>query len=416
AQIAERQQQIQTIQQLGRAAKCPTCLQPLITSYDKTLRHLQAAIDEYESKTLNEQREILKDLKEQQVNNQQTMEMNAQRFHQTQARLTALQEKAQLRTQEEVKLKKGQQYLKNTQAEIQALGTIHFDQAQYQALVEAIAQFEPIFLHYHSVQDDLAKLPQIIDQLQQLATRIQTGKNKIKTQQEALTQLGFSEEAYAQAKTQQNQLETEKDALAKQVQTLEAAHQQLLHELQQQELQLANDQKIQKAIEAKQQEMETLDQLDGLFKTFKTYILDRVKPTITHHAGELFQRITKGRYESIQIDDHFEFHIFENGVAYPIQRFSGGEIDLANLCLRIGISKAIAELSGHQKTLSFLGFDEIFGSQDEERRFEILAALDLLKEQYRQIYIITHVDAVKEHFPHILQVQKTSAGSRAQWL
>ncbi|MEM9824913.1 MAG: SMC family ATPase, partial [Bacteroidota bacterium] len=115
-------------------------------------------------------------------------------------------------------------------------------------------------------------------------------------------------------------------------------------------------------------------------------------------------------------DPNFEFYIYENGQAYPITRFSGGEIDLANLCLRIGISKAIAELSGKSEVLNFLGFDEIFGSQDEERRFEILAALDLLKEQYRQIYIITHVDKVKEHFPNILQIQKQANGSQVTWM
>lgn len=144
-------------------------------------------------------------------------------------------------------------------------------------------------------------------------------------------------------------------------------------------------------------------------------MLIRIRPMIKETAGGLFEQITKGRYEGIEVDDNFEFHIFENGMAYPIQRFSGGEIDLANLCLRIGISKAIAELSGSQVAMNFLAFDEIFGSQDDERRFEILLALDLLKEQYRQIYIISHIDTIKEHFPNILQIQRGSDGSRAEW-
>ena len=106
----------------------------------------------------------------------------------------------------------------------------------------------------------------------------------------------------------------------------------------------------------------------------------------------------------------------EDGAYFPITRFSGGEVDLANLCLRIGISRAIAELSGSEEGLSFLGFDEIFGSQDEDRRFEILKALDHLKEQYRQIYIVSHINSIKEHFPEILEVRKTPSGSQTNWM
>ena len=164
-------------------------------------------------------------------------------------------------------------------------------------------------------------------------------------------------------------------------------------------------------------ELDNLEMLDGLFSGFKTYILGQVRPTISSHASDLFNQLTRGRYESIKVDSNFDFHILDDGVYYPIQRFSGGEIDLANLCLRIAISKTITEISGSKTSLNFLGFDEIFGSQDDERRTEILKALDLLKEQYRQIYIISHIESVKENFPLILEVHKTDEGtSRISWL
>jgi len=34
--------------------------------------------------------------------------------------------------------------------------------------------------------------------------------------------------------------------------------------------------------------------------------------------------------------------------------------------------------------VGFLAFDEVFGSQDEERRYEIMEALHTIKKQYRQ--------------------------------
>ena len=144
--------------------------------------------------------------------------------------------------------------------------------------------------------------------------------------------------------------------------------------------------------------------------------MEKISPTISFEASSLFNKITKGRYENINVDENFDFYILDNAKYYPISRFSGGEIDLANFCLRIAITKAISELSGSQNTLNFLAFDEVFGSQDEDRRYEILSALNFLQEQFRQIYIISHVETVKQYFPNILEVSLESDGSLAKYI
>ncbi len=90
-------------------------------------------------------------------------------------------------------------------------------------------------------------------------------------------------------------------------------------------------------------------------------------------------------------------------------------MDLANLCLRVAISRVIAEMSGAGPT-GFMGFDEIFGSQDSERRAEILAAFQHLRERYRQIFIVSHIDEIKEEFPVILEVRRAAGGSTVRWV
>ena len=152
-----------------------------------------------------------------------------------------------------------------------------------------------------------------------------------------------------------------------------------------------------------------------LLGAFKTEILERVSPAISQEAGALFSRITQGKYESIRVDENFDFSIADGGVYYPIERFSGGEVDLANFCLRIAITKTIAELSGAE-ALGFLAFDEIFGSQDEARRYEIMSALHFLQEQFRQIYIISHNEGLKDQFQHILEVKNGVGGSTVGWI
>jgi hypothetical protein len=60
----------------------------------------------------------------------------------------------------------------------------------------------------------------------------------------------------------------------------------------------------------------------------------------------MYSQITKGKYQHIEVDNDFDFYIYDEGQKFPIDRFSGGEVDLANLVLRIAISKTLGELSG----------------------------------------------------------------------
>jgi DNA repair exonuclease SbcCD ATPase subunit len=46
---------------------------------------------------------------------------------------------------------------------------------------------------------------------------------------------------------------------------------------------------------------------------------------------------------------------------------------------------------------------------------EIMNALALLKEQFPQIYIISHIESLRDYFPHLLEVQSSSTGSTAVW-
>ena len=75
------------------------------------------------------------------------------------------------------------------------------------------------------------------------------------------------------------------------------------------------------------------------------------------------------------------------------------------------------ELSGAtaDRRLEFLAFDEIFGSQDEERRLEMMLALNYLQEQFRQIYIVSHIESLKDYFPHLLEVRAAEEGSTVVW-
>lgn len=407
--IEDRKSIVANIQQLGKDATCPTCLQPLINSYDETLGKLQQEIDAYEQIELNKiNAEIGK------INEQLLAKKNE--IGELEEELNNLRNLFSQITSCEKEINDNQQELSKVNIEIENFGKVNYEVEQHMVLKKQIAEFQETYIQFKSNENEVAKKTQIEEEVKTLEERISKGEQSIQDQKIAIQGLKFSPEKFNDVHQKMDGLEIEKDEAQRIWQNHLQHWQEVKARFQATQKELDAHHKVENQIAESQASFFQLDELSGIFQTFKTQILERVRPSISHTSSHLFQKITRGRYEGITVDENFEFQILEDGEYYPISRFSGGEVDLANLCLRIGISRAIAELSGSEEGLSFLGFDEIFGSQDEDRRFEILKALDHLKEQYRQIYIVSHINAIKEHFPEILEVRKTEKGSEVNWM
>lgn len=138
-----------------------------------------------------------------------------------------------------------------------------------------------------------------------------------------------------------------------------------------------------------------------------------IRPSLSARASRLFAQITKGRYSTIDLDDDYNIEIEDEGKRFSLERFSGGEVDLANLCLRIAISQEISERSGG-KTTEFIVLDEIFCSQDLDRKDSIMNALRELCKQFKQIILITHIEDIKESLPFVLNVTRESDSVRVK--
>ena len=147
----------------------------------------------------------------------------------------------------------------------------------------------------------------------------------------------------------------------------------------------------------------TRDHLNG----FTDHLLGVVRDQIQDETGRILSEITDGRYDTVILDDNFELLVHDLGGDYPVSRFSGGEQDDVAIALRIALSRYIAEMHElHDST--FLIFDEIFGSQDEERRGNIFRALRTLEPYFPQIFLISHVTEVQGEFGNTLVVEAVS--------
>lgn len=147
-----------------------------------------------------------------------------------------------------------------------------------------------------------------------------------------------------------------------------------------------------------------------ILEQYRAHEAKRAWPRLEISAAELLSAATDGRYADVRLsEEDFQLTISDRGEHHALGRYSGGEQDLANLCLRLAIAEWVANERGVD--LSLLILDEVFGSQDDERRHRLLDQLRNLSRRFGQMLIITHVPEVAEMCDARIEVRLKSEGT-----
>jgi exonuclease SbcC len=145
--------------------------------------------------------------------------------------------------------------------------------------------------------------------------------------------------------------------------------------------------------------------LDG----FRDHLVARVGPELSREAEALFRDLTNHGYDDLKVDEEtLTIQIADGDEYFPVDRFSGSEIDLANLALRVAISTQLSRMSGADVGMMVL--DEVLASLDEERKDLMVQTLGRLSSRFHQLFVITHAERVKDQFPATILVR--SVGRR----
>ena len=150
-----------------------------------------------------------------------------------------------------------------------------------------------------------------------------------------------------------------------------------------------------------QKEVRLHAELDRAFDDLSAELNREIGPELSALASGFMASLTDGASDEVQLDDEFNATVYQDGEARPV--LSGGEEDLVNLVLRLGVSQMIADRSG--QPLSLLVLDEIFGSLDELRRQSVVHLLRGLESRFPQVILITHVEGVREALDRVLRVR-----------
>lgn len=97
-----------------------------------------------------------------------------------------------------------------------------------------------------------------------------------------------------------------------------------------------------------------------------------------------------------------------NGIR-DYEMYSGGEAFRVNFAIRLAMSKVLAQRAGAR--LQTLVIDEGFGSQDASGRQRLIEAINMVQGDFAKVLVITHLEELKDAFPHRIEVEKTHSGS-----
>ena len=151
-------------------------------------------------------------------------------------------------------------------------------------------------------------------------------------------------------------------------------------------------------------------------------LIEQALPQIEDKANEILDRlsnssmtvefVTQESYKDEKrkdLKETLDIKIKDGAGARDYEMYSGGEAFRVNFAIRLALSEILAQRKGAR--LQTLVIDEGFGSQDVQGRQRLIEAINLVKNDFAKILVITHLDELKDAFPTRIEVEKGERGS-----
>ena len=400
-QYLELKQQRDRVVSLGEDGQCPTCSRPLGGSLHTVVEHLDELME-----TVNVDGNYYKARVEQ----LEHMPDDVQQ----------LDEKRRVLMQEVGTLERR---LAKVQLAVQELGTIVRDiAAKQQRLVQMrrdISRIPPGYdpLRHNEVSLEVDRLtpleaeasrfqamlerePQLTLEQTRIGQEVMRVQSTLGTLRTRRAQISFTEKDF-------NDLKAEYDRVRLELHESKVAAARAQEQVSSATAALAAAQEAAEDLKKKVAELDVLqaerrlhEELDRAFSDLRTDLNFQLRPELSELASAFLSELTDARYTELELDDQYNIVILEDGIPKPV--LSGGEEDLANLVLRLAISQMIAERAG--QNFSLLILDEVFGSLDEARRFNVVELLRGLEDRFEQVILITHIEPVREGLDRVISV------------
>ena len=401
--IDDTNAKIKALEELGSESECPTCTRPLLEEYDNVIHSLNAIVQGTHQKKIDEFTKQLKNVQDQKAKLIEEKKVKDKEFVELTKKLNIINSKLQDLTKAKEHFKQVEQKGLKNKEELKTLEGVNYDDKLHVKLLKDFEELTPKYKHILSLETEIKRLPAVKKDLEKVTKNIEDLTKKHKEKELELNKIVYDENAHKLKESEHAQALKTVEIQTDEIHKIKVEVAKIDGEIKTIQSSLDNNETQLKKVQTKKDDLQDYEKIKTSLAEFKTKLNSKVAPRISSIASDMYSQITNGKYQHIEVNNDFDFFIYDEGKSYPIERFSGGEVDLANLVLRIAISKTLTELSG-ASSIGFLAFDEVFGSQDEARRMEILEAFHTIKEQYRQIFLISHEMEIKEMFESVVEL------------
>lgn len=401
--ISDISKKIENITNLGRESNCPTCTRPLLDEYDNVILSLEHIVKTTQKEKIDKATINLEEIQKNKEQIEESQKAYIKEHFELSKAINLIESKNKdLQLQKEHFEKVTQKGVKN-KTELAKLEIYTYDNTIHEQMLEKQKELKSKYEYVLSLETMLKRVDSIKEELQTSISNQDKYNLELLQKDLEYQAINYDEVKHQEKIKQYDEVQAQKDSLTAVINELKVKIATIQGQIKTIQESLNNNEIQLSKVQTKKDDLTDYEKIKISLAEFKTKLNSKVAPRISDIASTMYAQITKGKYQHIEVSNDFDFYIYDEGKKYPIERFSGGEIDLANLVLRIAISKTLSELSG-ASSVEFLAFDEVFGSQDENRRMEILEAFHTIKEQYRQIFLISHEMEIKEMFERVVEV------------
>jgi len=129
-------------------------------------------------------------------------------------------------------------------------------------------------------------------------------------------------------------------------------------------------------------------------------IINDALPIIESEVNVVLERMMAGFKIGITNEDkNINLYIRYDDQEWPLNLSSGMERFVTSLALRVGLINV-----SNLPSPNFLVIDEGFGSLDSENLSNMQGAFDYLKTRFESVFIISHLDTIKDFMDHLLPI------------
>ncbi len=302
----------------------------------------------------------------------------------------------------------------STAEELATLADVSFDEAAYREATAAFQKADRAQTMIEQIDREIARRPSLEAELLTLRSEIETIDSDLRELSRKRAELNFDRNQLVETRSSLETLRKDERQAVESLHRAQTALREAEHARSTVERDRDRIQALAVSADTRRSEADDLDRMYREFTEFERFAAGRLTPLLSDMTSELVREITDDKYNRVEFDSNFGIEVFDGSEErFPLETFSGGERDAISLAARLALSRVIGSQAVNPP--GFLVLDEVFGSLDRDRRTRLLNLLATISgtfDDFRQVFVISHVDDVRSSsvFDELWRIDESGEG------